>query len=166
MGNGTCAVLWQTKRNVVSAQVRDGKGRRGDLLFCSLSSEDTYSGRTSAQRGVRFMPMGRQERATTSPSQHRQRQQNMLLTGSGKREAGKSFGRTKVGHGESGCFSHNWAYVSSRPLIYTKQPCFEHGPRQSLSIFMERRTGRAGLGQKWSASACGREFGQLKEITS
>lgn len=84
----------------------------------------------------------------------------------GKGEAGKSSGGTKVGHGESRCFCHVWAYVISRPLTYTKQPHFEHGPRQTLSTFMEERTGRAGLGQKWSASACGREFSQLKEMAS
>lgn len=146
MGTETCAVLWQMKRNVVSAQVQDGKGRRGDLPFCSLSFEGTDSGTTSAQRGVRLTPMEWQERASTNLSQHQQQQQNTLSTRRGKGEPGRSFGRTKVDRGESGCFSHVWAYVVSRPLIYTKQPCFEHGPRQSLSAFMEERTGGTGLG--------------------
>lgn len=31
MGTGTCTVLWQMKRNVVSVQLQNGKGGRGDL---------------------------------------------------------------------------------------------------------------------------------------
>lgn len=48
MGTGTCAVPWQTKRNVVSAQVQDGKGRGRDIPFCTPSRGGTDTRRSQA----------------------------------------------------------------------------------------------------------------------
>lgn len=48
MGTGTCAVPWQMKRNVVSTQAQDGKGRRRDLPCCTPSCGGTDAGRCQA----------------------------------------------------------------------------------------------------------------------
>lgn len=102
MGTGTCAVLWQTKRNVVSAQREDGKEGRGDLPFSSLSLESTDSGAVRPWSRLGFVSMGWQEKAASSPSQH---QQNMFPTCVGRAGAGKASGAARVGYRESGSLS-------------------------------------------------------------
>lgn len=102
MGTGTCAVLWQTKRNVVSAQWEDGKEGRGDLPFSSLSLESTDSGAVRLWSGLRFVSVGWQEKADSRLSQQ---QQNMFSTCVGRAGAGKASGAARVGYRESGSLS-------------------------------------------------------------
>lgn len=56
MGTGTYAVLWKTMRNVVSTQVLNGKGRRGDNCYLKAPIQGQR-----LQRGVKLTPMGWQE---------------------------------------------------------------------------------------------------------
>lgn len=141
MGTGTCAVLWQTKRNVVSAQWEDGKEGRGDLPFSSLSLESTDSGAVRLWSGLRFVSIGWQEKADSRLSQQ---QQNMFSTCVGRAGAGKASGAARVGYRESGSLST------------FAQPAHFYGGE----------SGKGRWGQKCSASDHGREFGQFKEMAS
>lgn len=141
MGTGTCAVLWQTKRNVVSAQWEDGKEGRGELPFSSLSLESTDSGAVRLWSGLRFVSIGWQEKADSRLSQQ---QQNMFSTCVGRAGAGKASGAARVGYRESGSLS-----TFAQP-----------------AHFYRGESGKGRWGQKCSASDHGREFGQFKEMAS
>lgn len=139
MGTGTCAVLWQTKRNVVSTQVQDRKGRRGDLPLCSLSFEGTDSGPTSPQRGVRLTPMGWQKTASTNLSQHQQQQQNMLSTTErGREKLGSLLGGPKLVMGKVGAFVMSGHTLSPDPLHTPNSHTLSMDPGRPFPLLWRR----------------------------
>lgn len=124
------------KGNVVSTQVQDRKGRRGDLPFCSLSFEGTDSGPTSTQRGVRLTPMESQERASTT-FQHPKQQQNMLSTTGGKGEIGSSFwGGQKLVMGKAGAVSGHT--LSPDPLFKPNSHALSMDLRRAFPLLWSR----------------------------
>lgn len=137
MGTGTCAVLWQMKRNVVSVQLQNGAGRRGDLPSTRFHLETLIQDQGAHRVDLGPCPWDGKRRATSLPYLQHQKSWNhrikdaLYKSGEGRKwevfcgeqswPQGKwvlqSYpGTCKVGHGESVYCNHLWPLLSPYPL--------------------------------------------------